>query len=77
VVSVAVSDNVGVAGVSIKWTGPENGSGSMRLLGGQWRLESPGATLRSGPYDFTVTARDAAGNRSTASARQVPIGCIV
>jgi hypothetical protein len=64
-ISVSAADNVGVAGVSISWSGTETGSASMNGSGGSWSYSyDPVSTTAQGAVNFSMQARDAAGNLS-------------
>lgn len=64
-ITVPASDNVGVTGVSITWTGATSGSGQMYFVGGStWRFDYDGLYQPYGNVNFTMVARDAAGNTS-------------
>jgi len=56
------SDNVGVTGVAISWTGAKSGSGEMTKVGSEWRFSLTNTPATSGSVTFTMLARDAAGN---------------
>ncbi len=58
------SDNVGVTGVDISWSGEFTGSGAMTLVGSQWRYVFTPPNDGGGTITFTLRARDAAGNLS-------------
>ena len=79
-VTVPVSDNVGVAGVSISWSGAPNG-GSRPMTpqgGGVYRLEVSGsANVYGGNYTFTVVAADGAGNTSQRVSSPTNIQCLI
>jgi hypothetical protein len=61
-ISATATDNVGVTGVPISWTGPASGSGQMTYDGSAWRYAFEITT--AGTYTVTVVAVDAAGNSS-------------
>ena len=63
-ITAFASDTVGVAQVTIAWSGFASGSGTMTYAGGAWTyyFDLPGAQSGPGQIDFVVTARDAAGN---------------
>lgn len=62
---VTASDNVGVQTVLISWSGEFTGSGSMSLVGSEWRHTFVPPDDDGGTITFTFRARDAAGNLST------------
>lgn len=62
---VLASDNVGVVGVDVSWSGTHSGSATMSFASGDWRytyVVPPGTP--EGSVVFTMRARDAAGNLS-------------
>lgn len=61
---VTASDDVGVAGVTVSWSGQYSGSAQMSYSGGNWRYTFVPPTSDSGTITFTFVARDAAGNSS-------------
>jgi hypothetical protein len=66
-ISVTASDNVGVTGVKITWSGAQSGSANMTRSGGVWKFTY--STNATGPHDygfitFSLRATDAAGNHS-------------
>jgi hypothetical protein len=63
-ISVAATDNVGVAGVTISWSGPESGTAEMTFGTGWSYGFNPAQTTPRGTVTFTMVARDAAGNTS-------------
>jgi hypothetical protein len=67
-ISINASDNVGVTGVTLSWSGPNGltGSAPMVLQSGTWRYTWSYANLSNGFGNWTFTARaaDAAGNLS-------------
>lgn len=71
-ITAVATDAVGVASVSIAWSGYYSGSASMSFTGSSWTYvfdPGPGAG-GSGQTDFVVTAVDAAGN---AASTTVPV----
>ena len=62
IISIPASDNVGVTGVSISWSGAESGSGSMSGSGATWTYAYNPVTTNFGDVNFTMTASDAAGD---------------
>jgi hypothetical protein len=63
-IAAAVSDNVGVTGVHITWSGVESGAGEM-TPGSSWTfIFNPAQSTPTGTVTFTLVARDAAGNLS-------------
>jgi hypothetical protein len=77
IISVSASDNVGVTGVSISWTGAETGSSSMNP-GGTWTYSyHPTSPAKHGGLTFTVRATDAAGNLSAPGSVTIQqLGCV-
>lgn len=75
-ISVVASDNVGVTGVSLSWTGVVPGSANMAPVGSEWRYSFT-APSHDAYYDvtFTAVARDAAGNTRSASTT-ITVACI-
>lgn len=75
IISVNASDNVGVTGVSISWTGVESGSASM---GGSWSFSyHPSSTSAHGNVTFVLKAKDAAGNTSSSTSITLQqTGCV-
>jgi hypothetical protein len=67
-ISINASDNVGVTGVALSWSGPNGitGSAPMVLTSGTWRYTWSYANMSNGFGNWTFTARasDAAGNLS-------------
>jgi len=63
-VSASASDDVGVASVTVTWSGQYSGSAPMTLVGSEWRYVFTPPTNETGTITFTVVARDAAGNPS-------------
>ena len=67
-ISINASDNVGVTGVALSWSGPNGitGSAPMVLTSGTWRYTWSYANMSNGFGNWTFTARaaDAAGNQS-------------
>jgi hypothetical protein len=64
--SVVATDNVGVTGVSVTWSGaPGNGSAQMVKNGGQWQYTYTSPYPAFGNVTFTFKAFDAAGNSSS------------
>ena len=62
--SVTASDNVGVAGVRVTWSGAESGSADLSF-GSVWSFSfNPAQTTPESVVTFTFVARDAAGNTS-------------
>ncbi|MEP6481916.1 MAG: hypothetical protein ABJA94_07915 [Rhodoglobus sp.] len=64
-ISVTASDDVGVAGVSISWSGVSSNSASMSGGGTNWSYLFTAANSSSGNLTFTVVATDGAGNQSS------------
>jgi hypothetical protein len=63
-IAVTATDNVGVTGVKVTWTGPASSSGEATLIKGQWKLTFDPDNFLNGKYTLTLVARDAAGNLS-------------
>ena len=64
-ISVVATDNVGVTGVAISWSGAKSGSGQMSGGGSNWSFTyTPANESGYGIVNFTLIARDAAGNLS-------------
>lgn len=79
-VNVPVSDNVGIAAVSISWSGVPGGSSRPMTPqgGGVWRLEVSGSSnVYGGNYTFTVVATDTAGNSSQRVSSPTNIQCLI
>jgi hypothetical protein len=76
--SVAASDDTAVTGVDVVWTGAYSGQASMTLTGSTWTyLFDVSTGVTRGDVTFTMTARDAAGNRSSPVAVTVFVDCVV
>lgn len=72
-VSVPASDNVGVVGVHVTWTGAESGSAELGV-GSPWSFSfNPAQSTPDGTVTFTLVARDAAGNTSAPAATTVQV----
>jgi hypothetical protein len=80
IISASASDNKGVTGVSISWTGPgsDHGSGSMHKSGSVWKFTfDPVSTTDTGTATFSLQARDAAGNKSSIRTINLQLmGCV-
>jgi hypothetical protein len=67
-ISVTASDDVGVTGVTLSWSGPNGltGSAPMALSSGVWRYTRSHQSFSNGfgYWTFTARASDAAGNLS-------------
>ena len=64
-ISVVATDNVGVTGIAISWSGAKTGSGQMSGGGTNWSFTyTPANESGYGIVNFTLIARDAAGNLS-------------
>lgn len=64
--SVLVTDNVGVAAVTLVWTDPNNKPGTTGMkpqANGQW--QAPMGPFPRGTVRWHITATDAAGNLAT------------
>ncbi len=64
-ITVTATDDVGVAGVQLTWSGAHSGSAAMTASGGGWRFVYDPPDDAFGQIEFTLVARDAAGNLST------------
>jgi hypothetical protein len=66
-ITAIAQDAVGVAQVTIAWSGFASGSETMSPSGGAWTyvFDLPPNGSGTGHIDFVVTARDAAGNASS------------
>lgn len=65
-ISVVATDNVGIAGVDISWSGAKSGSGQMSGSGSSWSFNYlPANEPGYGIVNFTLVARDASGNVSS------------
>lgn len=78
-VTTTATDDVGVAGVSISWTGVHPGSGVMQNQGGGvWTFDLSGSNnVWGGNYTFTATATDAAGNAGSNQSPVTNIQCLI
>jgi len=74
-IKVTASDNVGVASVSISWTGTNTGSGSMSPVSGHWEYVTN--NFHDGNTTFAVTAHDAAGNASPSNSVTTSLQCLI
>jgi len=76
-VSATVTDDVGVASVTLSWTGPDgSGSSPMTLRRGRY-YGSLGTFTGPGPVEWTITAADAAGDESQRGSKITVINCPV
>lgn len=76
--SVAASDDSAVAAVDLVWSGAYSGQASMTLTGSLWTYVFDVSTGNDrGDVTFTMTARDAAGNRSSDATVTVFVDCVV
>jgi RNA polymerase sigma factor (sigma-70 family) len=76
-VSAEVTDDVGVASVTLSWTGPDgSGSSPMTLRRGRY-YGSLGTFTGPGPVEWTITAADAAGDESRRGSKIAVINCPV
>ncbi len=77
-ISVTAQDNVAVTRVDISWTGSYSGSSTMSGNGSTWKFtfDATGPGDR-GDVNFSMVARDAAGNRSAASTVSVFVDCLI
>jgi hypothetical protein len=75
---VSASDDIGVTAVDVSWSGAYSGQGSMTLTGSTWTyLFDVSTGVTQGNVTFTMTARDAAGNRSSPATVTVFVDCVV
>jgi hypothetical protein len=71
-ISVVATDNVGVTGVAISWSGAKTGSGQMSGSGSSWSfVYAPANETGYGLVNFVLVARDAAGNLSAPQSASV------
>lgn len=76
--SVAASDDTAVTAVDLVWSGAYSGQASMTLTGSTWTYLFDVSTGNDrGDVTFTMTARDAAGNRSSDATVTVFVDCVV
>lgn len=76
--SVEASDDTGVTAVDVSWSGAYTGQGSMTLTGSTWTyLFDVSTGVTRGDVTLTLTARDAAGNRSSDATVAVFVDCVV
>ena len=76
--SVTASDDTAVTAVDLAWSGAYSGQASMTLTGSTWTYLFDVSTGNDrGDVTFTMTARDAAGNRSADAAVTVFVDCVV
>jgi hypothetical protein len=73
--SALITDDVGVTGATVSWSGP-GGSGSAEMApdGGTW-FASVGPFTADGSVAWTITATDAAGNQATAGGKNSVVNC--
>jgi hypothetical protein len=73
--SASITDNVGVTGATVSWTGPD-GSGSAKMSpdGDSW-FASVGPFQTSGSVEWTITATDAAGNQTSTGGKNAVGPC--
>jgi hypothetical protein len=64
VIRVKASDNVGVRGVKLTWSGEFSGSKAMTKVGNEWRYTFTPPNDGGGTITFSAVATDAAGNKS-------------
>jgi hypothetical protein len=64
VIRVKATDNTGVTGVKLTWTGEFSGSKAMKKVGGEWRYTFTPPDDGGGTITFTAVATDAASNTS-------------
>jgi hypothetical protein len=76
-ITISASDNKGVTGVSISWSGAHAGSGSMSKSGSNWTYTYNPPDHVVGSVTFTMVARDAAGNQSTPKSFVVSVDCLI
>ena len=76
--SVSASDDTAVTAVDVSWSGAYSGQGSMTLTGSTWTFVFDVSSGNDrGDVTFTMTARDAAGNRSSDATVTVFVDCVV
>lgn len=76
-VSVSASDDTGVTAVDVTWSGAYSGQGSMTRTGSTWTYPFDVSTgVTRGNVTITMTARDAAGNRSSPATVAVFVDCV-
>jgi hypothetical protein len=76
--SVTASDDTVVTAVDVSWSGAYTGQGSMTLTGSTWTYLFDVSTGNDrGDVTFTMTAQDAAGNRSSDATVTVFVDCVV
>lgn len=63
-VFATATDNVGVAAMSISWSGFATGAAQMAFNGSTWTFTLDPAGSGNGDLNFAITAADAAGNAS-------------
>jgi hypothetical protein len=75
-VFATVTDNVGVTGVSISWSGGDSGSGAMTQSGSSWTFayDPPDSSVNT-TVTFSIVARDAAGNGSPPATVTIAVVC--
>jgi hypothetical protein len=66
IAAYVVSDNVAVTGVSATWSAAGGGSANLVLSGSEWSFEYDPPSNFNGIVNFSLVARDAAGNLSAA-----------
>lgn len=78
IVRVSASDDVGVTGVTVSWSGAASGSAQMSPLGGGlWQYAYDSANSPEGNMTFSFVARDAAGNTSAPIAVNTYMVCLI
>lgn len=75
-VTVQASDDVGVRGVSLRWSGALSGSGEMTSTSGGWVLDVPTAFDTAGEVTFVAVARDQAANLSAERSASTTVTCL-
>jgi RNA polymerase sigma factor (sigma-70 family) len=74
--SALITDDVGVTGATVSWSGPGgSGSAGMAPDGDTW-FASVGPFTADGSVAWTITATDAAGNQATAGGKNSVVNCV-
>lgn len=76
--SIVATDDVGVTGATVSWSGAASGSAPMSSVGGgEWRYTFDPSDTTVGNVSFQMRARDAAGNQSAPAGWGVFVnGCV-
>jgi hypothetical protein len=72
-VTAVVTDDVGVTGVTVTWSGPESGSSDLASEGDTWS-GAMGPLNSQGSYVWTIIAFDAAGNQASNDGGKLSVG---